>query len=188
MNTLPTSAKRPSSTSRGPSPLPDEPETTDPVFEFDEERGADKGRPQDDSEESSTGPPTPGPTTPVLAGISSLRKNELPNEVLSVSPEGGRKSDLCYSPPPSTTTPIPTPVTHTRSVPLSAPVTPSDLNNAPVAVPHSAPPEKPSQGSKLWNKLTRGSTRGKKLNTAPDKTGSLVRVMSAGFSSKSSRP
>jgi len=62
------------------------------------------------------------------------------------------------------------------------------LNNAPVTIPHSAPPDKVSSGSKLWNKLAKpGSNRGKKFNAALDKTGALVQVMSAGFSSKSNK-
>ncbi|KAF9786142.1 kinase-like protein [Thelephora terrestris] len=182
-NTLSLSVKRPSSTSRSSSPLPDEvPHTADPVFELDEDRGTDKDQPQDDSEESSTGPSTPGPTTPVLAGLSSPPKNEVTNQNLSISPEDGRKPDLCYNPRLSTSTPIPTRVNHVRSASRSAPGSPSDLNDVPATVP-----DKSSQGSKLWNKLTRGSTRGRRLSAVSDKTGTLVRVMSAGFSGKSSR-
>lgn len=142
---------------------------------------------QDDSEkseDSSSGPTTPSPGTPVLAGLlSPPPKDEAANPV---SLEDGPKPDLRYNPPPPTTAPIPARVTHTRSTSGSAPGTPTEVNNAPVPAPHSAPPEKTSPGSKFWNKLAKpGSSRGKKLNAALDKTGTLVQVMSAGFSSKS---
>lgn len=186
-STLSLSVKRSLSVSRGSLPPSDDAlHTTDPVFELDEERATGKGLGQDDSEkseESSTGPSTPGPTTPILAGISSPSKNQPENRVVSVSPEDAPKPNFGYRSPP--TAPIPTPATHRRSTSRSAPGTPSDLNDAPVAVPHSAPPDKISHGSKIWNKFAKGgSSRGKKLNAALDKTGTLVRVMSAGFSSK----
>jgi hypothetical protein len=162
--------------------------TPDPVFELDEDRASDKGQPQDDgdkSEDSSPGPCTPAAATPVLAGLSSPPKDEPVHRVLSVSPGDGPKSDLQYNPPPPTTAPIPTRVTHTRSTSRSAPGSPTGLDDVPLPVPQSAPSDKASHGSKLWNKLTRqGSTRGKKFNAALDMTGSLVRVMSSGFASK----
>lgn len=181
------SVKRPLSVSGSSLALPDEvPHTTEPVFELDEERTTDRGRPQDDSEESSSGPPTPGPTTPVLAGLSSPQKNEEPDPVLSVSPGEGTKSGLEYDSRSPTTVPIPTRKTHNRNTSRSAPSSPTDP--VPVAIAHSAPPDKTSQGSKFWNRLTKnGSFRGKKLNAAREKTDTLVRVVSAGFSSKSSR-
>ena len=159
--------------------------TTDPVFELDEERATEEGQLQDDSEkseDSSSGPATPAPGTPFLAGIP--HKEESANQV-SVSPESVAESD--HNPPPPTTVPIPTRVAHPKSsTSRSVPEPPIGLNDAPGTVPRSAPTDKPSQGSKLWNKLARpGSTRGKKFNAALDKTGALVRVMSAGFSSGS---
>lgn len=175
------------STSRSSLLHPDDvPHTTDPVFELDEDRAAEKGQSQDDSEkseESSSGPSTPGPTTPILAGLSSPPKGESANRGLSVSLEDRPKSNPVYN--PSTTAPIPTRINHARSASRSAVETSIDANDSPIVVPHSAPPEKTSHGSKLWNRLTKpGSSRGKKLNAALDKTGTLVRVMSAGFSSK----
>lgn len=179
------------SVSRTGSPLPDEvPHTTDEsVFELDEERTADKGQLQDDSGESSTGPLTPGPNTPVLAGLSSPPKDEATNRVLSVSPDDGPKARyINYNPPLPTAVPIPariTKVTHTRSASRSTPGSPTDENAAPAAIPHSAPPDKTSQGSKLWNKFTkRGTVRGGKLSAALDKTDTLYRVVSSGFSSR----
>jgi len=179
------SFKRPLNTSGGPLSHPDDvPHTTDPVFELDEDRASEKGQLQDDggkSEDSSPGPSTPGPGTPFLARTPP--EDELTNQ-MSVSPVEGAESDR--NPPPHTTVPIPTRVTHTSSTSRSAPGTAIGLNNAPVAVPHSVPPDKPSHGSKLWSKLARpGSSRNKKLNAALDKTGALVQVMSAGFSTKS---
>lgn len=186
-STLSLSAKRSLSTSRRSSLHPDSAShTTDPVFELDEDQVIEKRQLQEDnekSEESSSGPPTPAPATPVLVGVSSPPKDQVANQALSVSPDE-RKPGLNYNPP--TTAPIPTRVTHIRSTSRSAPGTPTDSNDTPVADPHSAPSEKTSHGSKLWNKLTKpGSNRGKKLNAALDKTGTIVRVMSAGFSSKS---
>lgn len=172
-------------------PRPDDAlHTAVPVFELDEDRANGKGQGQDDSgksEESSSGPPTPSPaTTPVLSGLSSTPKDGLANRDLSVSPEDGPKSDLGYNPP--NTTLIPTRVAHTRNT-RSAPETPTDLNDNSVGVPHSVPSDKSSHGSKLWNKLAKpGSSRSKKLNAALDKTGTLARVVSAGFSSKSHKP
>lgn len=165
--------------------------TPDPVFELDEDQGTGagtgKGQTQDDSEESSSGPPTPGPTTPVLAGLSSPQKNEPANRAVSISHEDGQKPGVGYNPPAPTTAPIPARAPRTRATSGSALGSPTNLNDASGAVPHSAPPDKTSQGSRFWNKLTkRGSTRGK-LNAALDKTDTLVRVMSAGFSSKSSK-
>jgi len=188
-HTPPLSAKKSPSVSQSSPKLPDEVlHAADPVFELDEDQGAGKGQTQDDSEESSSGPATPGPTTPVLAGLSSPPKKEATNPVVCVSPEDGPKPGLGYNPPPTTTTaPIPARVTHTRNAPRSAPGSPTHSNDAPAAVPHSAPPDKTSQGSKFWHKLTkRGSTR-ERLNAALDKTDTLVRVVSAGFSSRSSR-
>ena len=177
--------KRSLSTSRSSLHRPDDaPHTTDPVYELDEERAVEKGQGQDDSErseESSTGPPTPAPPTPVLDGLSSPPKDESANRILSSSPG----DSVGYNPPTSTTAPIPAPITHPSNTSDSAPRTPLDPNGAPVAVPHSAPPDKVSHGSKMWSKFARSSNRGKKLNAALDKTGTLVRVMSAGFSSKS---
>jgi len=162
----------------------DLPHTTDPVFELDEDRSSEKGQLQDDSEkseDSSSGPATPAPGTPFLAG--SPTKVEIANQV-PVPPVAVAGSD--HNPPSPITIPISTRVAHTRSTSRSVPETPIGLNNAPVTVPQSVPPEKTSHGSKLWNKLARpGSSRGKKLNAALDKTGALVQVMSAGFSSKS---
>ena len=177
--------KRPLSISRNSLPYPDDaPHKTDPVFELDEDRANEKGQEQDEndnSEESSSELPTPGPATPVLDGLSSPPKDDLANRVLSVSPKDGPKSDLGYNP-----TPIHTRVTHTRNTSRSAPATPTHLDDASVGVPHSASSDKSSHGSKLWNKFARsGSSRGKKLNAALDKTGTLARVVSAGFSSKS---
>ena len=171
----------------GTSPLPDDvSHTTDPVFELDEDRASERGQLQDDSEkseDSSSGPVTPAPGTPFLIG--SPPKDEVVNPV-SVSPEDVVHSD--QKPPSPTAVPIPTRVAHTRNTSRSAPGAPIELNNAPVTVPHSAPPDEASSGSKLWNKLARpGSNRGKKFNAALDKTGALVRVMSAGFSSKSNK-
>ena len=172
------------------SHLDDVPHTTDPVFELDEDRASEEGQLRDDSEQSedsSSGPATPG--TPFQAG--SPPKDEIANQV-SVSPESAAESD--HNPPPPTTVPIsatvpiPTRVAHTSSTSRSVPETPIGLNNAPVTVPQSVPTDKPSHGPKLWNKITRsGSSHGKKINAALDKTGALVRVMSAGFSSKSHR-
>lgn len=149
--------------------------TTDPVFELDEERAVERGQyDSEKSEESSSGPTTPSPATPILDGLSS-------------PPEDVRKTGLGYN-LPTTATPVPTPIAHMRNISHSVPETPANLNDAPVAVPHSAPSEKVSHGSKMWNKFVKsGSNRGKKLNAALDKTGTLVRVMSAGFSSKSSK-
>lgn len=185
-NTPPLSAKSPLSAPQSPpTPADKELQAADPVFQFDEDRSTDKGQTQDDSEESSSGPPTPGPTTPVLAGLSSPTKNEATNRVVCASPGDGLK--LAYDPPPRTTAPIPARVTRTSSSPCSAPGSPTDLNNTSAAIPHSAPPDKTSQGSRFWNKLTRRrSTRGK-LNAALEKTDTLVRVMSAGFTNRSSR-
>jgi len=179
--------KRPLSISRNSLPHPDDvPGAADSVFELDEDRANGKRQGQDDSgksEGSSSGPPTLGPATPVLAGVSSPPKDELANRALSVSPEDGPKSDLDYDPPNAT--PIPTWITHTRST-RSAPETPTDLNDASVGGPHSASSDKTLHGSKLWNKLARpGSSRSKKLNAALDKTGTFARVVSSGFSSKS---
>lgn len=187
-HTLPISAKSPLSASQSSPKLVDEVvQTADPMFELDEDRGTDKGQIQDDSEESSSGPPTPGPTTPVLAGLSSPSKNEPPNQDLCISPEDGPKAGLGYNPPPPATAPIPARTTRNRSASRSAPGSPTRSDDGPVVVPRSAPPDKASQGSKFWNKLTkRRSTRGR-LNSAIDKTDALVRVMSAGFSSKSSK-
>jgi hypothetical protein len=155
------------------------------VFELDEDRGQEQ-EDNERSEESSSGPSTPDPATPVVAGLSSPPKDDLANRVLSVSPEDGPKSDLGYNPP--NTAPIPTRATHTRSTSRSVPAIPTDLDDASLGVPRSAPSDKTSHGSKLWNKLAKsGSSRGKKLNAALDKTGTLARVMSAGFSSKSSK-
>ena len=181
--------KRPLSISRSSlSHSDDVPHTTDPVFELDEDRVTEKGQLQGDSEkseESSPGPSTPSPTTPVLTGLSSPPKGELANRVASILSEDGPRFGLGHNPPPPTSAPIPTRVTHTRGTSRSALGTPTGLNDAPVTVPHSAPPDNTSHASKLWNKLTKpGSNRGKKLNAALDKTGTLVRVMSAGFSSK----
>ena len=186
-STLSLSAKRSLSASRSSLSHPDDlPHTTDPVFELDEDRVSEKGQLQDDSgksEDSSSGPSTPSPATPVLAGQSSPPKNEPQNPV---SIEDGPKSDRQFIPPATTTAPVPTRPAHNRSASRSAPGSPIGLNDAPVTVPHSAPPEKTSHASKLWNKFARpGSNRGKKLNAALDKTGTLVRVVSSGFSSKS---
>jgi hypothetical protein len=187
-NTPPLTAKSPLSAPHSPPAPPDEVlHTADPVFELDEDQGTDKGQTQEDSEESSSGPPTPGPTTPLLAGLSSPTKNEPTNRVVCVSPGDGPKPSLGYNPPATTTVPIPARVTRNTSSSRSAPGSPTDLNDAPAAVPHSAPPDKTSQGSGFWNRLTkRRSTRGR-LNAALDKTDTLVRVVSAGFSSRSSR-
>ena len=186
--TPPLSAKRPSSVSQSPPSLADAAlYTADPVFELDEDQSTNKGQIQDDSEESSSGPPTPGPTTPVIVGLSSPSKNEPINRVGCISPEDGPKPRLGYNPPPPTTAPIPTRVARSRSASRSVSGSPTHLNDAPAAVPRSAPPDKTSNGSKFWNKLTltkRGSTRGK-LNAALDKTDTLVRVVSAGFSGRS---
>ncbi|KAF9648508.1 kinase-like protein [Thelephora ganbajun] len=176
-NTLTLSLRRSLSISGSSLPLSDEAlHATHPMFELAEGRVTDRGQVLDDSErseESSSGPSTPAPATPVLAGLSS-------------PPKDGPKSALGYSPPPHTTTSIPTRVTRVTSTSRSAPGAPTDLNGAPVTVPHSAPPDKTIQGSKFWNKFTKsGSIRGKKLDAALDKTGTLVRVMSAGFSNKS---
>lgn len=182
-NTLPHSVKRPSL-----APSDETPHTTEPVFELDEERAAAKGQPRDDSEkseESSSGPPTPGPTTPVLLGLSSPPKNNPKIQVLSVSPGESPNSRMNYNTP---SVPIPTRATHAKSSSRSIPDPSTDLNDAAVVVPRSAPPDKSSQSSRLWNKLTnRGSIRGKKLNAALEKTDTLARVVSAGFSSKSYR-
>lgn len=185
-NTPPITAKSPLSAPQSPhTPTDEVPPTADPVFELDEDRNTGRGRTRDDSEESSSGPPTPGPTTPVLAGLSSPQKTEPTNRVACVSPEDGLKSGPGYNPPPPTTTSIPARVARARSSSRSAPGSPTHLDGASVAVPHSAPPDKTSQGSRFWTKLTkRSSTRGK-LNSAFDNT--LVRVVSAGFSGKSSK-
>ena len=177
-STLSVSVKRPLSISRNSLPHPDDvPRAADSVFELDEDQANGK------SEGSSSGPPTPGPATPVLAGVSSPPKDELANRALSVSPEDGPKSDLDYDPPNAT--PIPTRVTHTMST-RSAPETPTDLDDAPVGGPYSASSDKTLHGSKLWNKLAKpGLSRSKKLNAALDKTGTFARVVSSGFSGKS---
>ena len=180
------SGKRSVSVSRS-SLHPDD--ATDPVFELDEDRAVEKVQVRDDSEkseDSSSGPPTPGPTTPVLVGLSSPAKDEAANRVLSVSPGDGPKPNLGYNYPNAV--PVPVRVTRARNTSRSAPKAPTDPGEPSIGVPHSAPPEKTSQGSKLWSKWAKpGSSRGKKLNTALDKTGTLARVVSAGFSSKSSK-
>ena len=182
--------KRSLSVSRSSSTHPDDtPHTTDPVFELDEDRTTERVQVPDDSEkseESSSGPSTPGPTTPVLLGLSSPPKDKPANRVLSVSPGDDPKPNLGYKYP--TAVSVPVRVTRARTASRSVPKVPTDPSDASIGVPRSAPPEKTSQGSKLWNKLARpGSNRGKKLNTALDKTGTLVRVVSAGFSSKSNK-
>ena len=185
------SGKRSVSVSRSPSAHPDDAShTADPVFELDEDRTIEKAQVPDDSEkseESSSGPSTPGPTTPVLIGLSSPPKDEPANRVLSVSPGDDAKSSVGYKYPSAV--PVPVRVTRAKTTSRSVPKAPNDPSDASIVVPRSAPPEKTSQGSKLWNKLARpGSNRGKKLNTALDKTGTLARVVSAGFSSKSNKP
>lgn len=182
-STLSLSTKKSLSPSLSSLSHPDDaPHTTDPVFELDEDRVT--GRGQDGSEASSSGPATPGPATPVLDGLSSPPKDELANQGSSVAIEDGPKSDLGYDPP--TTVPIPTRTAHTRSTSRSAQGSPADPDDVPIEIPHSDPPDRVSHGSRLWNKWTKpGSNRNKKLNSALDKTGTLVRVMSAGFSSKS---